>query len=96
MGLNKTIETNYRVTASYWKIGNWKVMDKGDGKCDIEIYLLPYAEKGAKDYLAKAVKKLVIPDFPKNFEGKVYDYMYTEIMKLEDFEGAIMDLEDVV
>ena len=90
MGLKITKETEYGINANYWKIGNMETKDLGEGKVSIKVYLLPYAEKGAKQFLAKSVKQFNIEGV-KDFNGNIYQYLYEKICKTEEFKDATND-----
>ena len=90
MGLKITKETEYGITSNYWKIGNIETKDLGEGRVNVKVYLLPYVEKGAKQFLSKSVKHFGIEGV-KDFDGNIYQYLYEEICKTEDFKDAIND-----
>jgi len=90
MGLKITKETEYGINANYWKIGNMETKDLGEGKVSIKVYLLPYVEKCAKQFLSKSVKQFNIEGV-KDFNGNIYKYLYEKICKTEDFKDAVND-----
>jgi len=92
MAIIKDIETKSGAIASFWRIGNQKINDLGSGKISITLFYQGWLNKEAfengKPFIEKRQYTI---EGVKNYTGNVYEFYYTELMKLSEFENAESD-----
>lgn len=93
MGIILKKQTSYGVEANYWKIGKIFTEEIEGSRINIITTINPYVSKEALSPLERDLKTYVI-EGDKTFNGNIYQYLYSEIMKKPEFEGGVSDEDE--